>query len=47
MQARTRQFAKRQSTWFRALAEIRPVPIGVDEDAEAIAARLVAMIGPK
>ena len=44
MQARTRQFAKRQATWFRGLAEVRPVPIGVDEDPEAIARRIVAMI---
>ncbi len=47
VQARTRQFAKRQTTWFRALVEVCQVPIGVDEDAEAIASRLAAMIEPK
>jgi tRNA dimethylallyltransferase len=40
-QARTRQFAKRQATWFRGLAEVRPFPVADDEPPEAIASRLV------
>jgi tRNA dimethylallyltransferase len=43
-QARTRQFAKRQATWFRGLVEVRPWPVGEDESAEAIADRLLARI---
>ena len=39
-QARTRQFAKRQSTWFRGLAECRPFPIEAQESPETIAKRL-------
>ena len=44
VQARTRQFAKRQATWFRSLEEVRSVPVGSDEDPEAIAARLEQLI---
>ncbi len=44
VQARTRQFAKRQATWFRGLAEVRPWPVPPDEPAEATAARLAARI---
>jgi tRNA dimethylallyltransferase len=44
IQARSRQFAKRQSTWFRGLAEVRHVAIAEDDGADAIAARIVAMI---
>jgi tRNA dimethylallyltransferase len=40
VQARTRQFAKRQATWFRGLAEVRPVPVLTDETVEVIAERL-------
>ena len=40
VQARTRQFAKRQATWFRGLEEVVAVPVGGDESAEAIAARV-------
>ncbi len=43
-QARTRQFAKRQATWFRGLAEVRPWPVAPDEAAEATADRLAAAI---
>ena len=32
IQARTRQFAKRQATWFRGLAEVESVPVDGDED---------------
>jgi tRNA dimethylallyltransferase len=44
IQARTRQFAKRQSTWFRGLAEVRAWPVAGDEDPEVTAARLAAEI---
>jgi tRNA dimethylallyltransferase len=40
IQARTRQFAKRQATWFRGLEEVRSFPITPDEPAEAVAERL-------
>jgi tRNA dimethylallyltransferase len=43
-QARTRQFAKRQATWFRGLVEVRPWPVESDESAEAIADRLLERI---
>lgn len=39
-QARTRQFAKRQRTWFRGLAECQPFPILAGESADATADRL-------
>lgn len=44
IQARTRQFAKRQETWFRGLDEVQPWPVGADEPPEAIAARLARAI---
>jgi tRNA dimethylallyltransferase len=37
VQARTRQFAKRQHTWFRHLAECRAVKLSGDESAAQIA----------
>ncbi len=40
IQARSRQFAKRQGTWFRGLEEVRAFPVDPDEEAEAIAGRL-------
>ncbi len=40
VQARTRQFAKRQATWCRGLREVQSVPVLSDETAEAIAVRL-------
>lgn len=40
VQARTRQFAKRQATWFRGLAEVRPWPVAADEPPEVTAGRL-------
>jgi tRNA dimethylallyltransferase len=43
--ARTRQFAKRQATWFRNLAEVRPWPIGPGESLEATADRLAERLG--
>jgi tRNA dimethylallyltransferase len=36
----TRQFAKRQWTWFRSLSECRSVPIEEPVDVEAIAAKI-------
>jgi tRNA dimethylallyltransferase len=44
IQARTRQFAKRQGTWFRGLAEVRPCPLAGDEPPDLTAQRLVAEI---
>jgi tRNA dimethylallyltransferase len=41
IQIRTRQFAKRQHTWFRNLAECRAVTITGDETAAELAERLV------
>ena len=45
IQIRTRQFAKRQGTWFRGLEEVQAFPVEPDEDAEAIAERLIRLIG--
>jgi len=44
VQARTRQFAKRQATWFRGLEEVRSFPVEPDDDPEAVAGRLARMI---
>jgi tRNA dimethylallyltransferase len=44
IQARTRQFAKRQGTWFRGLAEVRSVAVEPDEPPEAIAVRILPLI---
>ena len=43
-QARTRQFAKRQSTWFRGLAEVKSVPIAGGESVDSVVARLETLI---
>ena len=40
IQLRTRQFAKRQETWFRGLAEVTAWPVGDEETAEETARRL-------
>jgi tRNA dimethylallyltransferase len=40
IQTRTRQFAKRQHTWFRHLEECRAVEIAGDEMPAALAERL-------
>ncbi len=40
VQTRSRQFAKRQATWFRGLEEVQPFPVMPDEDPEAVADRL-------
>jgi tRNA dimethylallyltransferase len=42
IQARTRQFAKRQGTWFRSLSECRFVDIAGDVDESSVAERIVA-----
>jgi tRNA dimethylallyltransferase len=44
VQARTRQFAKRQATWFRGLQEVRAWPVEGDEPAEATARRLAEAV---
>jgi tRNA dimethylallyltransferase len=44
VQARTRQFAKRQATWFRGLAEVRPWPVPADEPPDETARRLAERI---
>lgn len=42
IQTRTRQFAKRQHTWFRNLEECRPIEITGAETAAELASRLAA-----
>jgi tRNA dimethylallyltransferase len=44
IQSRTRQFAKRQCTWFRNLREVQPFPIAPDEDPQSIAERVLQAI---
>ena len=44
VQTRTRQFAKRQGTWFRGLAEVQPWPIAADEAPEQTARALAERI---
>ncbi|MEO6811182.1 MAG: tRNA dimethylallyltransferase, partial [Isosphaeraceae bacterium] len=44
IQARTRQFAKRQMTWFRGLAEVELWPVSTDEPAAVTADRLLDRI---
>jgi tRNA dimethylallyltransferase len=41
-QARTRQLAKRQETWFRGLAEVRPWPVAEGEPPERTAGAIRA-----
>jgi tRNA dimethylallyltransferase len=41
IQARSRQFAKRQATWFRGLEEVRAFRVDPDDHPESIAERLV------
>jgi tRNA dimethylallyltransferase len=40
VRTRSRQFAKRQSTWFRGLVEVRPWPVLPHEEVEGVAKRL-------
>jgi tRNA dimethylallyltransferase len=42
IKTRTRQFAKRQGTWFRSLSECRFVDIEGEADAEKLAKEIVA-----
>ncbi len=44
IQARTRQFAKRQMTWFRGLEEVHLVPIDAEMSPLMIAERLLRLI---
>ena len=44
IQTRSRQFAKRQATWFRGLEEVQPFPVAPGEDPEAVADRMVRKI---
>jgi tRNA dimethylallyltransferase len=44
IQARTRQFAKRQVTWFRGLEEVRSITVPPDEGPETIGDRLALRI---
>jgi tRNA dimethylallyltransferase len=42
VKTRTRQFAKRQRTWFRSLAECRFVPVSPTDTSAALAERIVS-----
>lgn len=42
--ARTRQFAKRQATWFRGLVEVKPFPLDPDEPIGATVDRLARQV---
>jgi tRNA dimethylallyltransferase len=44
VQTRSRQFAKRQATWFRGLVEVRSWPIAPGEDMESVAQSLAHAI---
>ncbi len=44
VQTRTRQFAKRQGTWFRGLTEVNPFVLSGDESPHQIAKRLATAI---
>ncbi|MBM3998756.1 MAG: tRNA (adenosine(37)-N6)-dimethylallyltransferase MiaA [Planctomycetes bacterium] len=43
VKARTRQFARRQETWFRQLSECTRIPMGKETTAEETADRIVAV----
>jgi tRNA dimethylallyltransferase len=43
VKARTRQFARRQETWFRSLSECTLVPMHEPIDAAAVAESIAAM----
>ncbi len=47
VQARSRQFAKRQSTWFRGLTEVRAWPVAADESPETTADRLADWVADR
>ena len=44
VQTHTRQFAKRQGTWFRSLSECRFIPMSDGEAPEDVAARIAAQV---
>ncbi|CAN5650740.1 tRNA (adenosine(37)-N6)-dimethylallyltransferase MiaA [soil metagenome] len=44
VQARTRQFSKRQATWFRGLVEVVPWPVSNEESTTAVAERMATTI---
>ncbi len=44
VQRRSRQFAKRQLTWFRSIAELRSVQIGPDAEAVAGVDQILAVL---
>jgi tRNA dimethylallyltransferase len=44
IQTRSRQFAKRQATWFRGLEEVRAFPIVPEDDPEIVAERLARCV---
>jgi tRNA dimethylallyltransferase len=46
VKARTRQFARRQETWFRSLAECRPIEMKDAEDAEQVARAIHSLAIP-
>lgn len=46
VKTRTRQFAKRQETWFRSLSECTFVPLDVDHSPEQVAERIVDTANP-
>jgi tRNA dimethylallyltransferase len=43
VQARTRQFARRQLTWFRSLSECRLIPRNESSDARAVAEAILKL----
>jgi tRNA dimethylallyltransferase len=47
VKARTRQFARRQETWFRSLSECTPVPMHEPIDAAAVAESIASQGLPK
>ena len=47
VQTRTRQFAKRQETWFRGLAEVRRCALGAEDGVGMTVERVLGMLaGP-
>jgi tRNA dimethylallyltransferase len=44
---RTRQFAKRQMTWFRRQAQVNWVNVGPDETGEVVAGRVIELMAAK
>jgi tRNA dimethylallyltransferase len=44
VKTRTRQFAKRQLTWFRSLAECEPIPVAADQTSSEIEAAIAAYL---